>query len=298
MDDPYEPIAPDPSTEAALHQLSGDRREAADSLMSRLDLFPAAARPATANPEAVIPMAMTMCRDTHQDLPICFLGTLNDRTDLLAWVRVLPACYIGELHPCAKQLPGNPGTLYSYSLQILGFTTQHQDHRVQLFQLYFMADLSRFVVLYKCPDDPATLALPGFGITIAERPSRPGAQWVFHFSVSSAISNTMVRSREFDYHPFRCLRGRLARVLNRPRSSVSGCTCQRDGITYEIMFEFHCRCTDRLWEAIDQTVVDEVARIGAELDIQPDGIEPEKEAAWRIQSREWFAALLESLEKQ
>jgi hypothetical protein len=43
------------------------------------------------------------------------------------------------------------------------------------------------------------------------------------------------------------------------------------------MFEFHCRCKDSLWESIDQIVVDEAARIRAELDIQPDGIEPEKE---------------------
>jgi hypothetical protein len=221
MDGAFDPTDSEPPSTPTLLSLSDDDERLTAVFMDRFkDLTDRPVAGAPPDPNAVIPLYITKRRDTHQARPLCFIGTLNDRTDLLAWARVPPAGYVGEFHRCAKQLPGNSGRCYTYSMQILGFSAANQEERVLLFQLYFMTDLSRFGLYYMGPENAAVLAQYGLGICIRETASKPGSRWLVHFPVSGAINNTMARSRHLCDHPFRRLRG-LSKALNGPRSSVN-----------------------------------------------------------------------------
>jgi hypothetical protein len=92
--------------------------------------------------------------------------------------------------------------------------------KVPLFQLYFVPDLSLFLMLSIGPENVMTLARADLGIRCLQVASAVGANWRFAFPVSGALTDELARHRDFAYHPFRRLRRRIFRISNGPLSSL------------------------------------------------------------------------------
>jgi hypothetical protein len=206
MDGVPEALALDPSPVAALDALprndalTVDTDQWYDALTSRDD--------GRAELD-MIPLGFCARRDTHQARPVCFVGTQNDRPDLLAWARILPCGYRAWFRRSRRHRAENADIKWPYCMEIHG--PIWGDNSVLLFELFFVPDLSRFVMYYQGPEYPGYLAVPRLQIQILHSASSPGSYWLFGFPVAGAMCDPAVVNKRAAFHPYRRIRRRLFR---------------------------------------------------------------------------------------
>jgi hypothetical protein len=181
-----------------------------------------------------------------------FIGDQNDRTNLMAWVRALPAVYTANFAPSKKRI-----TLYAAEIAKLindhvprdrAYTPQeikalikpylprfphsmtisgpvqrvYRANLPALFQVYFLPDLSRFEIYYCGPGDLRLLDCPQFELQIL-RPDGPGYVGVVGFPFARALSEAEMVKKQSASHPFRRFRARLKAALkSASRSDTQG----------------------------------------------------------------------------